>query len=112
MKCLRNKATICKVPVTSQLGLADRVNTMSFSVAYALHVDALKEVLKPTRSLWVGLWLYLDLLTLISRPTVFTDEGKNKIKLFTLKYKLVSLIRKFQTGESDFFPHYSNLTLG
>lgn len=112
MKCRRNEATICKVPVNSQLGLADRVNTIPSSVAPALHIDALDEVLKPSTSLWEGLRLHLALFTLISRPTVFTDEVKYKINLFTLKYKLVSLIRQFQTGESDFFPHYSNLTLG
>lgn len=88
--------------MTSQLGLAGRVNTIPLSMAHALHLDALDGVLKSTTSLLVGLWLYSALFTLISRPTVFTDEVKNKIKLFTFTYKLVSLIRQFQTGESDF----------
>lgn len=55
MKCLRNEATICKVPVTSQLGLADRVNTIPSSVAPALHLDALDGVLESTTSPLVGL---------------------------------------------------------
>lgn len=55
MKCLRNEATICKVPVTSQPGLAYRVNTIPSSAAYALHLDALDEVLKSTTPLLVGL---------------------------------------------------------
>lgn len=55
MKCLGNEATTCKVPVTSQPGLADRVNTIPSSVACALHLDALDGVLKSTSPLLVGL---------------------------------------------------------
>lgn len=55
MKCLRNEATIFKVPVTSQLGLADRINTVPSSVAHALRLGALDGVLKSTISLLVGL---------------------------------------------------------